>query len=62
MGTHHPSKEKASSRTNKDGKDYVKIAYWDRKTNISVREKTNWTSQKAKVHQGRAEHVRQDTK
>ena len=24
MGTHHPSKEKASSRTNKDGKEYVK--------------------------------------
>ena len=24
MGTHHPSKEQASSRTNKDGKEYVK--------------------------------------
>ena len=24
MATHHPSKEQASSRTNKDGKEYVK--------------------------------------
>ena len=24
MDTHHPSREQASSRTNKDGKDYVK--------------------------------------
>ena len=24
MGAHHPSKEQASSRTNKDGKEYVK--------------------------------------
>ena len=24
MGTHHPNKEQASSRTNKDGKEYVK--------------------------------------
>ncbi len=24
MGTHHPSKEQASSHTNKDGKEYAK--------------------------------------
>ena len=35
-GTHHPSKKQASSRTNKDGKAYVKQT----KTNIWVREKT----------------------
>ncbi|KAK2179694.1 hypothetical protein NP493_477g02021 [Ridgeia piscesae] len=43
MGTRHPSKEKASSRTNKNGKEYVNITYRDRKINIWVTEKKKVT-------------------
>ena len=38
MGTHHPSKEQASSRTNKDEREYIP----EQKTNIRVREKTKF--------------------
>ena len=43
MGTHHPSKEQASSCTNKDGKSTLNIIYRDRKINIWVREKIKVT-------------------
>ena len=43
MSTHHPSKEQASSRTNKDEKEYIKHHIPRRKTNIWVREKTKVT-------------------
>ena len=46
MGTHHPCKEQASSRTNKDGKAYyinVKHHIQGQKTNIWIREKTKVT-------------------
>ena len=43
MGTHHPSKEQASSRTNKDGMEYVKHHLPGQKTNIWVRKKTKVT-------------------
>ena len=44
MGTPHPSKEQASSRTYKDLKEYVKHhIYRDRKINIWGREKTKVT-------------------
>ena len=46
MDTHHPCKEQASSRINKDGKEYIKH---HRKTNICVREKTNVTDVIAQV-------------
>ena len=39
MGTHHPSKEQASSRTNTDGKECVKHHIQVQKTNIWVIEK-----------------------
>ena len=42
-GTHHPNKEQASSRTNKDGKEYGKHLIPRQKTNIWVREKTQDT-------------------
>ena len=42
MGTHHPSKEQASSRTNKDGKEYVKH-HIQGQNKIWVREKTKVT-------------------
>ena len=42
MGTHYPSKEHTSSRTNKDGKKYV-IDY------IPGREKNTWVREKTKV-------------
>ena len=38
MGIHQPGKEQASSRTNKDGKKYVKHTHRVRKRNIWVRE------------------------
>ena len=41
MDTHHPCKEEASSRTNKDGKEYVKNHIPRQKNNIRIREKTN---------------------
>ena len=44
MGTHDPNKEQASSRTNKDGKKYVKYHILGQKTNTWVREKTNVTN------------------
>ena len=47
MGTHHPSKEQASSRTNKDGKEYVVIE----KTKVTDVIRTN---QEAEVDLGRA--------
>jgi len=37
MGTHHPSKEQATSRTNKDGKEYVKHPIPDRTPKTSVK-------------------------
>ena len=40
MGTHHPSKEQAGNRTNRDGKEYVKHHIPGKKINIWVREKT----------------------
>ena len=40
MGTHHPSKEHASNRKHKDGKEYIKRHIPGQKTNIWVREKT----------------------
>ncbi|KAK2173360.1 hypothetical protein NP493_882g01030 [Ridgeia piscesae] len=43
MGTHYPSKEQASSRTNRNGKEYVKHHLPGLKTNIWVREKTKIT-------------------
>jgi len=43
MGTYHSSKEQSSSRTNKDGKEYVKHHILDRNINTWVREKTKVT-------------------
>ena len=47
MGTHHPSKEEASSSTNKDGKEYVFLSRC--LTNIWVWEKTTVTDVIEKV-------------
>ena len=58
MGTHRPSKEQVSSRTNKMDRCMLNITYPDRKTNIWLREKTgpsrDGTSRKTEVDLGRA--------
>ena len=66
MGTHQPSKEQASSRTNKDVKEYVKhhIPYRDRNKNLVKRKemghRLDRTSQKTEVDLGRTRQ--QDTR
>ena len=64
MGTHHPCKKQASSRTKME-RSMLNITYRERKTNIWVREMTkghrrDWTSQKTDVDLGRA--GQQDTR
>ena len=43
MGTHHPSKEQASSRTSKDGKEYVKHHISEQKIKHLDKRKDNVT-------------------
>ncbi|KAK2189674.1 hypothetical protein NP493_100g07014 [Ridgeia piscesae] len=40
MGTHHPSKEQASSRTNKDGQEYVKHHVPGQKSGLEKRRRS----------------------
>ena len=59
MGIHHPSKEQASSHTNKDGKEYVKHHIPGQKNkHLSKRKdkghRRNWTSHKTEVDLSRA--------
>ena len=49
MSTHHPSKDQASSRTYKYGKEYVKHHIPGQKTNTWVRKKTKLTDVIEKV-------------
>ena len=65
MGTHHPSKEQASRRTQKDGKECVKYDMpWQKNKHLGKRKDTghrrDGTSQKTVVDLGRARQ--QDTR
>ena len=65
MGTQHPSKEQASSRMNKDGKEYVIYHIPGQKNKHLGKRKDkghrrDWTSQKTEVDLGRARQ--QDTR
>ena len=65
MGTHHPSKEQAHNRTDKDGKEYIKM-YIRRQKNKRLgkrkdkRYRRGKTNQKTEVDMGRARQ--QDTR
>ena len=59
MGIHHPSKEQPNSRTNKDGKEYVKHHIPGQKNKHLGKRKDkgyrrDWTSQKTEVDLGKA--------
>ena len=59
LGTHHPSKEQARSRTNKDGREYAKHHIPAMKNKLLGKRqdkghRLDWTSQKAEVDLGRA--------
>ena len=59
MGIHHSSKEQASNRTNKDGKEYTKHYISGQKNKHLGKKKDkghrrDWTSQKTVVDLGRA--------